>query len=72
MPQFNINRSTVGQQNNSGDNFMVASRAPEGKSLWGHVCTWYGLVGTTISIVTGLLGWYSLHVQFDWWFWGVK
>lgn len=70
MAEFNIKNSTVGQINESGPNIQVTGTIPERKTLWNHFCTWYGLLGTTIGIISAVGGWYGLHLQYGLWFFG--
>lgn len=55
MVQFNINNSKVRQINAHGDNIEV--NAPHRKSLLSRFLTLYGILGTTICIITGTVGW---------------
>lgn len=67
MAEFNINHSSVNQINESGDNVQNTA-APEQKTFWDYFCTWYGLLGTTITIGSF---WCGLHATLGWWFFGV-
>lgn len=51
-----------------GDNIKIE---PVKKKAVDHVVSWYGILGTTATIVFGLLGWYALNVQLGWWFFGL-
>ncbi|MCH8824779.1 MAG: hypothetical protein IH984_14875 [Planctomycetes bacterium] len=70
MVNFNIKNSTVGQISESGSNIQVTGTSPERKTVWNHFCSWYGLLGITIGIISAIGGWYALHVQYGLWFFG--
>jgi len=70
MAHFNINDSNVRQVNAFGDNIELKS--PRRKTLLSRLVTLYGLVGTTIGIISGMLGWYAAHVTYGIWFFGLK
>ena len=36
-----------------------------------RMITIYSLLGSTSSLVFGILGWYVLHLQYRWWFFGL-
>jgi hypothetical protein len=73
MGTFNFKDSKVGQVSDSGDNINISNPIPpKSRSLWDHFCTWYGIVGTTVTIASAFLAWYALHLQYGWWFFWVK
>lgn len=73
MAEFNIHNSTVGQINDSGTNIAnVQADAAGRKTWWDYFNTWYAIWGTTVGILSTLLAWYVMHLQYNWWFFGLK
>lgn len=67
MEQFNIDRSVVGQISDNGTNNIQIGQIKR-RTFRDHLFSWYGMLGTTATIIFGVLGWYALHIQLGWWF----
>lgn len=65
MGKFNIKKSSIGQVTDSGVNLISHKPA---KSLWDKFLSWNGVIGTAATLISGIFGWYALHVQLGWWF----
>ena len=72
MADFNIHNSRVDQITDSGTNIKFAEKDLRVVNWWERLTSWYGILGTTVTLLSALLALYVMHLQYGWWFFGAR